>query len=141
MVANVVSLEMEYLQSKTCFGITTRVNLKLKDKLITTTRVMNSETKQMRLKTFFEQTVCGNPSRNTKGPIPKFIKSARDRSMLREIRIASKQVTGSANHRKAKGVQRGVASIYFGASACRFTCVQRLFEFKESSDVLHPKIR
>ena len=99
------------------FGTTTRVSLKLKDKLITTTRVINSEIKQIRLKTLFEQNVCGDPSRNTKGPIHKFVEFARDRCMLREIGIASKKVTGRARDRKAKGIQRGVAPIYFGASA------------------------
>ena len=65
----------------------------------------------------FEEIVCGNPSRNTKGPIPKFIEFARDWCMLREIRIAGEKVTGRARDRKANGIQRGVTSINLGASA------------------------
>jgi len=63
--------------------------------------------------------------------VPKFKEFARDRCMLRQVRVAGKKVASSANNRKSKGPQRGKASVNFGATSRVFTSVQGLIKLKK----------
>jgi hypothetical protein len=85
--------------------------------------------------------MVGNPRRNTHRMVPELKEFARDRCMLRQVRVAGKKVACGANNRKCKGPQRGKASVNFGASSRVFTSVQRLIKFEKVREMRQPEIR
>ena len=99
------------------FGNAARIITELKHKVITIKRTVNAEIKKVRDKTLFEQIMISYPRGNTHRTMTKLIEFARHRCMLREVRIAGKQIACRANDRKSKRAKGGIASINLGASS------------------------
>ena len=89
---------------------------------------INVEIQKVRDETLLKQSVFSNPGRDTKCLLSKFIEFARDRCMLRKVRVAGKQIASRANDRESKGPKGSIGSINFGAASGIFTSVHRLIK-------------
>jgi len=122
------------------FGNAARITTELKQKVIAIKRTVNTEIKKMGDKTLFEQIMISNPRGNTHRTMAKLKEFARHRCMLREVRIAGKQIACRANDRKSKRAKGSKGSINLGATSGIFTSVQGLIKLKEVPKVGKPKL-